>query len=215
MARPLSPVHGPYHRGMRLLLLGAPGSGKGTQATRLAAHFDVAHLSTGELLRDEVARATPLGEKVVSFMLSGELVPDELVEEVIHDRLLAAARAGGYVLDGFPRTVHQAEEAYKIAREAGATVHAVILLDAPDEVLTERLLSRAQGRSDDEPDTIRRRLEVYHAITTPLIDYYRDDRGVLVTVDASQSPDSVYAAILDELPQLVPPVGLEPTPGGF
>lgn len=183
---------------MRLLLLGAPGSGKGTQARRLSAHFGVQHIATGDLLRAEIAAGTPLGKEVERYVHAGDLVPDEIVEQLAHDRIIAASRDGGYVLDGFPRTLHQALAAYEIAAEAGATVHAVVHLHVPDDVLLRRLLGRDEDRADDDATTIRHRLEVYHQQTEPLIEYY-DGRRVLVTIDGQQSPDAVLAEILSRI----------------
>ncbi len=180
---------------MRLLMLGAPGSGKGTQARRLAAHFGVAHLATGELLRAEVAAATPLGLQVRDVMARGDLVGDELIEPLMHDRLLAASRTGGYVLDGFPRTLHQALAAYEFASEAGATVHAVIFLHVDEEELLRRMLGRGEERSDDTEQTVRHRIEVFHERTEPLVEYYTD-RDVLEEVDGSQPADAVFKEIL-------------------
>lgn len=183
---------------MRLLLIGAPGSGKGTQAQRLAKHFGVEHLATGEMLRQEVRAGTPLGQQVESILAAGDLVSDELIEDLLHDRLIAASQAGGYVLDGFPRTLHQAERAFQIAVEAGATLHSVIHLDVPADVLLERMLARGQDRADDTERTIRHRLEVYDRQTTPLIDYYAG-RGILVSVNGTGSPDDVFETIIKQL----------------
>ncbi len=180
---------------MRLLMLGAPGSGKGTQAKRLAAHFGVAHLSTGDLLRAEVAAGSELGLQVRDVMARGDLVGDDIIEPLMHDHLLAASRAGGYVLDGFPRTLHQALAAYDFASEAGATVHAVIYLHVAEDELLRRMLSRGEGRHDDSEETIRHRIEVFHERTEPLVEYY-DGRGVLEQIDGAQSPDVVFDGIL-------------------
>ncbi len=185
---------------MRLLMLGAPGSGKGTQARRLAEHFGAEHIATGDMLRAEIAAGTPLGREVEGYVKSGDLVPDEIVERLAHDRVIAASKRGGYVLDGFPRTIHQAHAAYEYAAEAGVTVHAVVYLQVPDEQLLHRMLGRQEDRADDEERTIRHRIEVYHERTEPLIEYY-DGRDVLITIDGSQSPDAVFAAILERLPK--------------
>lgn len=188
---------------MRLLMLGAPGSGKGTQARRLGEHFGVAHLSTGEMLRAEIKAATPLGLEVQGFVAAGDLVPDEIVERLIHDRVIDASRRGGYVLDGFPRTIHQAVAAYDIAKEADATVHAVVHLHVPEEELLGRLLGRGEDRLDDDAQTIRHRLEVYHERTEPLIEYYHG-RGVLLTIDGGPPVDEVFTTILDRLTAYAP-----------
>jgi adenylate kinase len=180
---------------MRLLMLGAPGSGKGTQAKRLAAHFGVAHLATGDLLRAEVAAGSELGMQVRDVMAKGDLVGDDIIEPLMHDHLLAASQAGGYVLDGFPRTIHQATAAYEFASEAGATVHAVIYLHVPEDELLRRMLARGEDRHDDSEATIRHRLEVFHERTEPLVEYY-EGRGVLEQIDGCQSPDAVFDEIL-------------------
>src|SRR3954454_13777309 len=147
---------------MRLLLLAPPGAGKGTQGERLAEHFGVGHLSTGDLLRAEVAADTPLGRAVADCLAAGDLVPDGLMTELLRDPLVSASQDGGYILDGFPRTLAQAHQAFELARDLGITVHAVIALEALDVVLRERLLVRAaqSRRADATEDVINHRLEV-------------------------------------------------------
>jgi adenylate kinase len=183
---------------MRLLLLGAPGSGKGTQARRLSEHFGIEHLATGEMLRAEVAADSPIGRQVQDYLVAGDLVPDEVVEELVRDRVQSAAERGGYVLDGYPRTLHQAEAAFAWAKDAGVTVDSVVHLDVPEDELLRRLLGRAEGRADDRERTIRHRLEVYRQRTLPLLGYYAD-RGVLVHVDGTRPEDSVFTGVLDAL----------------
>ena len=185
---------------MHIVLLGAPGSGKGTQGDLLAAHFGVPHVSSGELLREHVASGTDLGRQVAYFLSRGELVPDDLVLAAVADALNGAFEAGGYVLDGIPRTLAQAERAYALAKPAGLLADAVIYLDVPDDVARERLAGRAEtGRVDDaDPAVIERRLQVFHADTRPLLDFYRE-RGLLRTIDAVQSVEAVSAAILEVL----------------
>lgn len=177
-------------------MLAPPGAGKGTIGTRIARHYGVAHLSSGELLRAEVAAGTDLGRAVAGHLAAGDLVPDELVDQLLRDQLVTAARSGGYVLDGFPRTLEQALLAYEIAADLGITLDAALYLDAPEQVLADRMLAR--GRDDDTPATIRHRLQVYRAQTEPLVGYYRR-RGVLRTVDAAGDPDAVTAAALEAL----------------
>ncbi|MHB8341141.1 MAG: adenylate kinase family protein, partial [Mycobacteriales bacterium] len=152
---------------MRVLMLAPPGAGKGTIGTRIAERYQVAHLSSGELLRAQVEAGTELGKAVAGHLAAGDLVPDELVDQLMRGQLISAARAGGYVLDGFPRTLEQALLAYEIAAELGITLWAALYLEAPAEVLAARMLAR--GRGDDTPATIRHRLEVYQAQTEPLI----------------------------------------------
>ena len=183
---------------MRLILLGAPGAGKGPQGVRLAAHYGVAHVSSGDILRQHVADETDLGRQVAAHVAAGELVPDDLVLAVIGRAVAEAMETGGYLLDGFPRTLDQAERAYHGAARANVTAHAVLYLEVPDEVAEQRLGERAatSGRVDDaSPEVIRHRLEVFHQQTVPLLDYSRD-RGVLVTIDATPPPDEVAAKII-------------------
>jgi adenylate kinase len=177
---------------MRLVLIGPPGAGKGTQAKVLSEHFGVPHISSGELLRHDVAAGTELGREVVDYLERGELAPDDLVMAVVDESL---ARAGsGYILDGFPRTRSQAEKAE--ARHGGKLADAVVFLEVPDDVARQRMAQRlAAGRSDDrDREVVERRLRTFHEETDPVVDYYRD-RGRLVTVDAAQPPEAVTAAI--------------------
>ena len=183
---------------MRLILLGAPGAGKGTQGVRLAAHYGVAHVSSGDILRRHVAEGTELGQKIAASVAAGELVPDELVLAMIGRAVAEAMETGGYLLDGFPRTLAQAEAAYAGATRANVAAHAVLYLAVPDEVAAERLRDRSatSGRVDDSSDeVIRHRLEVFHRETMPLLDFYRDNER-LITIDATPPPDEVAAAII-------------------
>ncbi len=182
---------------MRLLLLGPPGSGKGTQAKRLVSALGIRHISSGDLLRREVDAGTECGRAVGEALRNGDLVPDDLVLEMLRDPIVEASAAGGYLLDGFPRTKAQAEAAAKMAADEGVLADAAIFLIAEPDALVGRLLDRARelGRSDDNEDTIRHRIEVYASKTAPLRDYYAE-RGILLEVDALQSVDGVTAAIL-------------------
>ena len=183
---------------MRLILLGAPGAGKGTQGIRLAAHYGVAHVSSGDILRQHVAEETELGRRVAAHVAAGELVPDDLVLAVIGRAVAEAMETGGYLLDGFPRTLAQAERAYVGATRANVTAHAVLYLEVPDDVAEQRLGERAatSGRIDDaSTEVIRHRLEVFHEQTVPLLDFYRE-RGLLATIDATPPPDQVAADII-------------------
>lgn len=181
---------------VRLLLIGPPGAGKGTQGPRLAEHYDVEHIAAGDLLRREVASKTDIGRRASELMQRGELVPDDLVLDLVMPRLLAAGRSNGYVLDGFPRSLGQAEAGRRISEENGVAVTMAVLLDASPDELIPRLLDRAQseGRPDDTPEVIRARLEVFNEAIEPLLDFYRE-RGLLVTVDASGPPDDVWAEL--------------------
>lgn len=178
---------------MRLLLIGAPGSGKGTQAVRIAERLGVTHISSGDLLRQHVTEGTALGQQVQKYVSRGDLVPDQMVLDMLRKPIVAASEAGGYVLDGFPRTVEQAKVAYDTARELGVAVQIAIHLNVPSEELVRRLLARGRG-SDDTQEVIEHRLEVYEAKTKPMIDYYAE-RERLVTVDGSLPEDEVTAAV--------------------
>jgi adenylate kinase len=182
--------------GVRLVLLGAPGSGKGTQGTRLAERLGVPHVSSGDLLREHVANGTDLGRMVKGYVARGELVPDDLILAVVGEAVAAARDTGGYVLDGFPRSLAQAERAYQAATGSGDTADAVIYLAVPDDVARERLAGRSvDGRADDsDPEVIERRLSVFHAETEPLLEFY-GERGILKTIDATRPPEEVAAAI--------------------
>jgi adenylate kinase len=188
---------------MNVLLIGPPGSGKGTQGERLAERLHVEHLAAGDLLRAEVDNDTALGRRVAELMRKGDLVPDSVIIGLLMPRVLAAADANGYLLDGFPRSVDQAVEARKLAELAGASPDAVLYLDAPREELMRRILARAEteGRSDDNAETVENRLKVFDQATHPLVEYYRD-RGLLHVIDAAQDEDAVTAAILAELDQV-------------
>ena len=188
---------------MRVLLVAAPGAGKGTQATRIAARYGITHISSGEVLRGHVDRRTNIGRRVQAFVASGDLVPDEVVLSVLSEPVLEAAGSGGYVLDGFPRTGHQAEIAYKIAAPLGVEVQVTVALEVPGDELLRRLLHRAQveGRPDDTEAVIRHRLEVFEATAADLLGYY-EGRGILARVNGLGTVDEVSArvfAVLDPL----------------
>jgi adenylate kinase len=171
---------------IRLLLLAPPGGGKGTQGRLLADDHGVPHVSTGELLRDHVARSTPLGARVRPYLERGDLIPDALVLRLVQERLTTPVVLEGFVLDGFPRTLDQAQAAYAWATEHRLTFSAVLHLTVPEAELVQRLLERGRstGRSDDTADTIRHRLQQYRTSTDPLLDFYRD-RQILVDVDGN------------------------------
>jgi adenylate kinase len=185
---------------MNLLIMGPPGSGKGTQGERLAARLHLRHIATGDLLRAEVAAGTPLGRQAEELMDRGDLVPDQMIMDLLMPKILDAASGEGYLLDGFPRSVDQAVEARQIAEAAGADPDAVIYLDVGHDELMRRILARAQieGRADDNPETVENRLQVFEESTRPLIDYYRK-RGLLHVIDANRSEDEVTASILEAL----------------
>jgi adenylate kinase len=183
-----------------LLLIGPPGSGKGTQGERLADRLGIEHIAAGDLLRAEVAAGTPLGRQVEAFMTRGDLVPDVVILSLLLPKVLAAAEGNGYLLDGFPRSVDQAIEARKLADQAGAGPDAVVYLDVPRDELVRRILARAavEGRADDNPETVANRLKVFDEATHPLVEYYRE-RGLLHVIDANADEDAVTESILAAL----------------
>lgn len=185
---------------MRVLLVGPPGSGKGTQGERLAERLGVEHIAAGDLLRAEVAAGTEIGRQVGDLLDRGDLVPDAIMIDLLLPRVAAAARAGGYLLDGFPRSVEQAVAARSLAEQAGAGPDAAVYLDVARSELIRRILHRAeeQGRPDDNEQTVENRLQVFDEATRPLIEYYRN-RGLLHMIDASRDAETVTAAILDSL----------------
>ena len=183
---------------MRLLLIGAPGAGKGTQAELLAARFGIAHISSGDLLRQHVREQTSLGQAVRSYLDGGDLVPDDLVMTMLRKPVLAAA--SGYVLDGFPRTVEQAKASYAVVAPLGAEVQAAIHLAVPREELIRRLLARGRGSEDGEA-VIEHRLQVYEERTVPLLEYYAG-REWMFTVDGARSPDAVHEDITARIQKL-------------
>ena len=192
---------------MRLLLIGAPGSGKGTQAVRLAERFGITHISSGDLLRQHVRDLTPIGQTIKEYVDAGDLVPDSVVMDMLYKPVLAATEQGGYVLDGFPRTVQQAEAAYDVAHKLGAEVKASIHLDVPNDELVRRLLARSRG-SEDSAEVIEHRLQVYREKTVPLLDYYAR-REWLVTVDGTQSEEDVHESIARQVSALAPPASVD------
>jgi adenylate kinase len=182
---------------MKLLLIGPPGSGKGTQGQLLSDRFGLVHIAAGDLLRAEVEAGTPIGKQVTEYLDSGELVPDQIIIDLLMPVVIKAVADRGYVLDGFPRSVGQALVARGMAEEAGATPDAVIYLEASSDELVRRIHERAkiEGRSDDTEEVIQNRLAVFDEATKPLIEYYRA-RGLLRVVDANQSEDKVAEHIL-------------------
>jgi adenylate kinase len=177
---------------MYLMILGAPGSGKGTQGKLLAEHLGVPQVSTGELLRAAVKDGTPLGVKAKGFMDQGLLVPDEIIFGLIREILGSPPAKGGVLMDGFPRTIPQAEAVDGMLKERSSRVDRVLVLEVEEEELVQRLLGRAakEGRSDDNIDSIRQRLKVYHAQTAPLIDFY-ERRGVVRRVPGMGSVEEI------------------------
>ena len=212
---------------MRIILLGPPGSGKGTQAKLLSKRYGIPHIAMGDILREEVARKTPLGEKVNVYMSKGELVPDEIVIEVLKKRLQEADCTNGFILDGFPRTLNQAKALDNMLSELNLKIDAVIYIEVPDEEIMKRLSLRRTCkvcgriynlhynppkqdgkcdvcggeliiRDDDKPEVIKNRLKVYNEQTKPLVDYYENHR-LLIRINGVNTIDSVFQQIVEKL----------------
>ena len=179
---------------MRIVLLGPPGAGKGTQAVKLAEKLGVPHISTGDLFRHNIGQGTPLGVRAKEYLDLGELVPTSLTNELVDDRLNEADVTGGFILDGFPRTVDQAEALHDMLERRGLKLDAVLEFRVPEEELVARLAGR--GRADDTEDVIRNRFRVYRDETAPLLDYYTHE---LKTVEAVGSLDEVFNRALQSL----------------
>ena len=212
---------------MKIIMLGAPGAGKGTQAKKIAAKYAIPHISTGDIFRANIKNNTELGQKAKTYMDKGELVPDELVVDLIMDRFKEADCANGYVLDGFPRTIAQAEALEVLMQEMGIKLDKVISLNVPDELIVGRVVgrrvckdcggsfhvefnpSKVEGvcdlcggeltqRKDDTAETVTKRLGEYHSQTAPLFDFYQE-RGVLVDIDGTKSVEAITKEIFDIL----------------
>jgi adenylate kinase len=185
---------------MRMLLIGAPGAGKGTQAELIAERFGITHISSGDLLRHHVTEGTSIGRVAKEYLAKGDLVPDAAVMDMLRKPVVAATESGGYVLDGFPRTVDQAKAAYETARGLGVAVEVAVFLDVPAAELTRRLLARGRGQ-DDTPEVIEHRLQVFEAKTRPMLDYYAE-REELITVNGARPVPEVAWSITVQLQQL-------------
>ena len=185
---------------MRMLIMGAPGAGKGTQAGAIAEHYGIPDISTGDMFRTNIKNGTELGQKVKSIMDAGDLVPDELTDAIVADRLNQDDAAEGFLLDGYPRNMHQVQSLDEYLTEHDQALDAVVSLDVDPQLLIERLLKRAQieGRSDDNEETIRNRMEVYTDLTQPLLDHY-EKAGLLITVDGVGEIDAVRERVLAAL----------------
>ncbi len=211
--------------GLKIVLLGAPGAGKGTQAVRMAQEMGIPHISTGDIFRKNLREGTELGQKVQEYLNSGALVPDELTCEIVADRLQEPDCANGYILDGFPRSLPQAEMLTEFLAKLGQKIEAAVNIAVPDDVIVERLTARRSDpetgavynlkfnppppeiadkliqREDDKPETVKSRLATYYETTEPIIAYY-DKQGVLKNVPgADASPDEIYQSIIDVLPK--------------
>jgi len=179
-----------------LILFGPPGSGKGTQSSRIAEKYNLVHTSTGDIFRREIRNGSPLGLKVQGIIEKGELVPDDLLVDILRSALQRADGIDGFVLDGFPRTLRQAEDLDMLLKEKGESVSLVLALEVDEEEVVTRLLKRAQmeGRKDDTEDVIRNRMKVYHAQTRPLMEYYHK-QDKFVSIPGVGSIDDIFTGI--------------------
>ena len=212
---------------MKIIMLGAPGAGKGTQAKKIAEKYAIPHISTGDIFRANLKAGTELGKKAKEYMDAGALVPDELTVDLVMDRISKDDCVNGYILDGFPRTIHQAEKLTEALSATGGEIDHAITVDVPDAVIIDRMAGRRmcsncgasyhivniptkmEGicdqcgtelivRNDDKPETVKKRLAVYHEQTKPVIHYY-GEKDLVLLVDGTQSMDTVFAAIVDKL----------------
>lgn len=184
---------------LNLVLFGAPGSGKGTQSAKLIDQYGLYHISTGELLRDHIARGTELGKIADEYISKGHLIPDELMTRILDDVLEQnAGKVKGVVFDGYPRTIPQAESLKSLLKKRGTELHAVIGLEVPEDELVQRMLKRGKetGRADDNLETIKNRLDVYHNQTSPLRDYYSRE-GKYIAVNGQGVVDEIFNHIAD------------------
>lgn len=181
---------------MKLVLLGGPGAGKGTQAARLKDYYGIAHVSTGEVLREARSAGTALGKKAAEYMDAGKLLPDDIILGIVGEKLKMPEMKNGFLFDGFPRTIVQAEGLDTMLKENGRSLDAVVSIEVPDEIVILRLLKRAEieGRSDDNRSTIEHRLKVYYEQTEPLKKYYKV-KGLLKSVDGVGSVDEIFERI--------------------
>jgi adenylate kinase len=189
---------------VNILLLGPQGSGKGTQARRIAAELGLPHVSTGDMFREAIAAQTALGREVEPILARGELVPDELTVALIRERLEQADAEPGFVLDGFPRNLEQAEALGELLTDIDCALDVVFVLQLSDDLAVRRMEGRAreEGRADDTPETIRRRLAIYHRETEPLVDYYRARHANVVGIHGERTVDEVFAEIQEALEQV-------------
>ena len=189
---------------MNVLLLGPQGAGKGTQAKRIAFEYGIPHVSTGDMFRAAIAERSELGQRVDAILAAGELVPDELTVALVSDRLSREDAANGFVLDGFPRTIAQAEALDAMLTEIERSLSVVLELQLDDEMCMERMLRRAalENRPDDTPEVVRRRLELYHRETEPLVDYYLAS-GKLIGIHAGRTVDEVFAEVQAAIEQVL------------
>lgn len=187
---------------LNIVIFGAPGSGKGTQSERLIRDYGLHHISTGELLRDHIARGTELGKIADQYISNGQLIPDDLMIRVLEHHIEENRDkiASGVIFDGFPRTIAQAEALGELLKKYQTDVHAVVGLEVAEDELVRRMIERGRqsGRSDDNPETIKKRLDVYHNSTSPLRDYYKG-KGKYHAIDGNGDVDSIYGTIRESL----------------
>ncbi|MGH7764225.1 MAG: adenylate kinase [Candidatus Dormibacteraceae bacterium] len=183
------------------IIFGPPGSGKGTQAARLEQDLHLKHLSTGDILRAEVGRGTPIGQQVGRIIEAGDLVPDELIVDIVRTRLPEAEKGAGVLLDGFPRTVAQAEALRQMLTDEGHAIDFVLALDVPQDLLVDRILHRAaiEGRQDDTREAIAERMREYHKLTERVLDHFRKQGVRVEEVDGTGRPDEVFERIRTRL----------------
>ena len=197
---------------MNIVIFGAPGSGKGTQSEKLIEHYGLRHISTGELLRDNIARGTKLGKVADVYISNGLLIPDELMVDVLADTLRNDTELirRGVIFDGFPRTIPQAEALKELLRKRGTDLHAVVGLEVPEDELVQRMIQRGKdtGRADDNPDTIKNRLKVYHDQTSPLREYYNKENKY-IAINGTGIVDEIFNEIARGLEDKA---GIKPRP---
>ncbi|MFH5832092.1 adenylate kinase [Halalkalibaculum sp. DA3122] len=183
---------------MRVIIFGPPGAGKGTQAAKIAEEYHIPHLSTGEIFRTAIKNETELGKKVKAILDAGDLVPDDTVVDLVEEELKKDDYRDGYILDGFPRTVPQAEAFDAILEKNNQSLDAFLVLEVPEEELIKRILSRGEGRSDDTEEGVKNRLEVYHNETAPVLQYYQK-QGKAEKIDGVGSIEEIFGRIRDTL----------------
>ena len=186
---------------MNIVLFGGPGSGKGTQSEKLIEKYGLHHISTGEVLRDHIKRGTELGKIAKSYIDEGQLIPDELMIKILDDVLETEAKGKpGVIFDGFPRTIPQAEALKELLKKRNNELHAVVGLEVPDEVLVERMINRGKqtGRADDNEETIKKRLHVYHSQTSPLREHYKN-QSKYIAIDGNKEIDSIFDSIVEAI----------------
>ena len=181
---------------LNIIFIGAPGVGKGTQSALIEKDYSIAHIATGDMLRENISNGTELGKTAKSYMDKGELVPDSLVIDMLTDRIKKDDCKNGFMLDGFPRTMEQAKELSKIFYSLNYKISAVIDIYASEEIIIERLLKR--GRADDNEETIKNRLKVFESQSKPVLDYY-NDKAKIIKIESVGTPEEVYARIKKEL----------------